>query len=95
MRCRRGGRTWRSFNHRQRALIDAQLAAGDVLRCPDCACVLEAEPSTRLTAVLPRGATGFDLACRQCRRFLARVYHSTASRKGERLRRLAAAVLRA
>jgi len=95
MRSRPSGRAWRSYNYRQRVQLGAQLAAGGGLHCPECAEVLEAEPSTRLAAVLPAGTRGFDLACRGCRRFLPRLLHSPASTYGMRLRRLASAIRRA
>jgi Na+/proline symporter len=71
------------------------LATGGEPACPRCDGVLEAQPTTRLVTILPRGASGFDLDCRTCRRFYARIRHSPASLRSLRLRRFAAAVLRA
>jgi len=95
MRRRNHCRAWRAFSGRDRPSILAQLAAGLRPHCPRCGTALEARPTTRLTAVLPRGTTGSDLECRPCRQFLARVRHTPASLYFLRIRRLAAAVTRA
>ncbi len=95
MRSGMRSRTWRQFGRRGRHAIHHQLTRGLRLHCPHCDGPLEAQPTTRLTAVLPPGATGFDLDCRACRRFHPQVRHSPESLYFLRLRRLAAAVLRA
>lgn len=87
--------TWRAFDHRQRRVIERQLGSGEAAACPGCGELLEAEPTTRLAAVLPAGVSGFDLVCRGCRKFLARIRHTPASRRELRLRRFVAAVRRA
>jgi hypothetical protein len=88
-------RAWRAFDSRDRAAIAAQLEQHRRAQCPRCAAHLEAQPSTRLAAVLPRGARGYDLDCRGCRRFHARVTLSQRSLYNLRIRRLALAVMRA
>ena len=88
-------RTWRQFSPRERRSIQQRLTRGLELSCPHCGGPLEAQPSTRLAAVLPTGASGFDLDCRTCRRFDPHVRHSPASLYMMRMRRLAAAILRA
>ena len=95
MRPRIRCRAWRAFDERDRRAIRSQLAAGIAVRCPRCHTVLEARPTTRLSAALPAGAGGFDLDCRPCRRFHAQIRHTARSLYALRLRRLAAAVLRA
>lgn len=91
MRCR----TWARFGSRDRLAIEEQLTRGPDPTCPRCGAPLEAQPTTRLAAVLPGDVTGFDLDCRPCRQFYSRVFHSPNSLRLLRLRRLAAAVLRA
>jgi len=88
-------RSWRRFRRPDRERIERQLALRGVARCPCCGGVLVERPETRLAAVLPTGAGGLDLDCRGCRRFHARVRHTTRSLYLLRLQRLAAAVLRA
>lgn len=95
MRSGTRSRTWRRFGRRDRHAIHLQLDRGLHPRCPACDAPLEARPTTRLRAVLPPGATGFDLECRHCRRFHPRVRYSPESLYFLRVRRLAAAVLRA
>lgn len=95
MRPRMRSRTWRQYAARDRAIIEGELEEGGPVGCPHCGFPLEARPSTRLAAVLPRGVEGIDLDCRPCRRFHPRVRHSDRSLYLLRLRRLAAAVLRA
>ena len=51
--------------------------------------------TTRLAAILPSGARGTDLECRQCRRFHPHIRHTRHSLYVLRIQRLAAAVLRA
>ncbi len=50
---------------------------------------------SRLRAVLPAGASAYDLDCRACRQFLPLIEHTPRSLHQVRLRRLLAAVLRA
>ncbi|HEX6940865.1 MAG TPA: hypothetical protein VF158_15720 [Longimicrobiales bacterium] len=88
-------RTWRQFGPRDRCSIRLRLRRDQFLDCPQCGGPLEARPTTRLAAVLPPGAEGFDLDCRGCRRFHPVVRHTPESLYFMRLRRLAAAVLRA
>ncbi|MFW6080082.1 MAG: hypothetical protein ACODAE_10700 [Gemmatimonadota bacterium] len=93
MRARLNRRTWRSFGRREARWIEARLTAGaGVLRCPRCGGCLEARPTTRLRATLPVGADGYDLDCRDCRRFHPRIRHSPRSLYHDRIRRFAAAV---
>lgn len=95
MRPRVQRRTWKAFGGRDGAVIRDQLAGGGHALCPRCGGLLEARPGTRLTAMLPDGANGYDLECRGCRRFLPRVQHSRTSLYHLRIRRLARAILRA
>lgn len=95
MRSGMRSRTWRQFGPRDRSSIRLQLRRGLHLDCPHCGGPLEAQPTTRLAAILPPGASGFDLDCRACRRFHPRIRHTAESLYFLRLRRLAAAVLRA
>lgn len=92
MRARLNRRTWRSFARREGRWIEARLAAGADVRCPRCSGWLEATPATRLRATLPAGADGYDLDCRDCRRFHPRILYSPRSLYHDRIRRLAAAV---
>lgn len=94
MRSGSRSRTWRQYDRRQRGMIQAQVARGATPSCPSCGGPLEANLGTRLRAVLPAGADGYDLDCRTCRRFQPRVRHTTGSLYLLRMRRLAAAVLR-
>ncbi len=91
----RSVRTWRRFRGAESGLIEFQLARFGRAHCPLCGRALAARPHTRLAAQLPSGADGVDLECRPCRCFHARVLHTPASLHVLRLRRLAAAVLRA
>ncbi len=95
MPVRSPARTWRRFGRLDRVRIEEQLATGRLARCPCCGGVLVERRSTRLAAILPRGARGLDLDCRGCRRFHARVQHTPRSLYLLRIQRLAAAVLRA
>lgn len=88
-------RAWRAFRPYERMAIERQLAASADVACPRCQQLLEARPGTRLAAALPPGIAGIDLDCRPCRRFHARIRYSSASIRSLRLRRFAAAVLRA
>ncbi len=92
---RRVTRTWRAFPSAARRRIEEDLDCGHRPCCPRCGTPLAAQPGTRLAAVLPAGARGHDLECRGCRRFHARVLHTPRSLYVQRIRRLAAAVLRA
>ena len=95
MQGRRRTSSWRQFNQRDRGAIESQLAHGSGACCPCGGGPLEARPGTRLAAVLPGGVRGTDLDCRACRRFHPRIRHTPHSLYMLRLRRLAAAVLRA
>lgn len=95
MRAHRRFATWRQFNHWDRGAIEHQIAHGPDSYCPCCAGPLEARPRTRLAAVLPGDVRGYDLDCRRCRRFHPRIRHTAHSLYMLRIRRLAAAVLRA
>ncbi len=90
-----GVRTWRRYVRPERQRIEAELVARAMAHCPRCGQTLVARSPTRLGALLPTGAQGQDLDCRGCRRFHARVLHTPGSLYLLRLRRLAAAVLRA
>lgn len=95
MATRSAVRTWRRFNRQDRDRIEAQLARYGCAHCPGCGASLVEQATTRLIAVLPRGARGYDLDCRGCRRFFSRIRHTPQSIYVVRLQRLAAAVLRA
>ncbi len=88
-------RTWRRFNRQDRERIEMQLYRHGSARCPSCGAALVEQATTRLAAILPRGARGTDLECRTCRRFHPRVRHTPHSLYIMWLQRLAAAVLRA
>ncbi len=89
---RRAPAAWRSFEIRDGREIDRQLRDGRDPCCPCCGELLEARPGTRMTRYLPLDATGFDLECRDCRRFRCVVRHTFRSLRLVRMRRLAAAV---
>ena len=95
MPLRPGVRTWRRFGPPERHRIEAEVAARGTAHCPRCGNPLVARARSRLGMRLPTGARGQDLDCRGCRRFHARVLHTPGSLYLLRLRRLAAAVLRA
>lgn len=95
MNRRQRTRAWRVFDQRDRLALRAQIDTGHQPFCPRCAAPLEAQPDSRLRAVLPPGARGYDLDCRRCRRFHARVTLSEESLYYLRIRRLARAILRA
>lgn len=84
--------TWRTFERREGRTIDRQLREAAFPCCPCCGSLLEARPTTRLRRVLPLGATGYDLDCRECRRFWCVVRHTARSLRLLRMRRLVAAV---
>lgn len=84
--------TWRGFCPRDGREIEAQLARGLSPRCPCCGDVLEARPETRLARSLPLDATGYDLDCRDCRRFWCVARHTARSLRLVRMRRLVAAI---
>jgi hypothetical protein len=85
-------RTWRSFGARDGREIEHLIRAGETPCCPGCGEVLEARPTSRLARQLVLGARGFDLDCRDCRRFWCLVVHTPRSLRLLRMRRLAAAV---
>lgn len=89
---RRARFAWRSFEPREGREIDRQLREGREPCCPCCGELLEARPETRMARYLPLDATGFDLECRDCRRFRSVVRHTARSLRLVRMRRLAAAV---
>lgn len=84
--------TWRVFSRHDGAVIERQVRMGRMPRCPCCRELLEARPQTRLRYELPLDASGYDLDCRDCRRFWCVVRHTTRSLRLLRMRRLAAAV---
>lgn len=84
--------TWRGFSFRDGREIESQLSDGLSPRCPCCGDVLEARPGTRLTRCLPLDATGYDLDCRDCRRFWCVARHTARSLRLVRMRRLVAAI---
>jgi len=84
--------TWRVFSPRAGREIEGQIGVGRCPVCPCCGEVLEARPNTRLTRSLPLDATGYDLDCRDCRRFWCVVRHTPRSLRLVRMRRLVAAV---
>lgn len=85
-------RSWRVYSRRDGHLIERQLRAGAFARCPGCGEVLEGRPETRLARRLVLDATGYDLDCRDCRRFWVVVRHGPRSLRLIRMRRLVAAV---
>lgn len=84
--------TWRVFDPRDQRCIERQLRDHPAPCCPCCGDCLEARPGTRLTRALPLDATGYDLDCRDCRRFVCIIHHTPRSLRLMRMRRLAAAV---
>jgi hypothetical protein len=92
LRSRRGQRAWRGFAVRDGREIERQIRAGAPPCCPCCGYVLEAKPTSRLAGQLVLDARGFDLDCRDCRRFWCLVVHTPRSIRLLRMRRLAAAV---
>ena len=87
-------RAWRAYSRRDGREIQRQLRWGRAtsLECPLCGEVLEARPGTRLTRELVLDAWGYDLDCRDCRRFWTIVIHTDRSLRLIRMRRLVAAV---
>jgi hypothetical protein len=85
-------RAWRSFGARDGREIERWIGMGEAPRCPGCGEVLEAQPTSRLARQIVLGARGFDLDCRDCRRFWCMVVHTPRSLRLMRMRRLAAAV---
>lgn len=85
-------RSWRAFEVRNARRIEHQLGGGHTPCCPGCGALLEARPGSRLERFLPLDATGYDLDCRECRRFLCIVRHTARSLRLVRMRRLVAAV---
>jgi hypothetical protein len=57
-----------------------------------CGVFLEARPTTRFRQVVVLDAVGYDLDCRECRRFWCVVHHTARSLRLIRMRRLVAAV---
>jgi hypothetical protein len=89
---RNARRSWRVFSARLGREVEAQLAKRLTPRCPCCGDVLEAQPRSRLDRNLPLGARGYDLDCRDCRRFWIVVRHTPRSIRLLRMRRFIAAV---
>jgi hypothetical protein len=85
-------RAWRSFGARDGREIERRIRMGETPCCPGCGEVLEAQPGSRLARQLVLDAYGFDLTCRDCRRFWCLVVHTPRSLRLLRMRRLAAAV---
>jgi len=69
-----------------------RIRSGQSPCCPFCGTMLEARPTTRFRDCLVLDATGFDLDCRDCRRFWCVVQHTPRSVRLIRMRRLVAAV---
>lgn len=85
-------RAWRVFSRRDGSSIGADLRDRRAAACPLCGHLLEARRGTRCSAALPLGARGYDLDCRDCRRFWLVVQHTPRSIRILRMRRFIAAV---
>lgn len=85
-------RSWRVFSARLGRDVQSQIARRLAPRCPCCGDVLEAQPRSRLDRKLPLGARGYDLDCRDCRRFWLVVEHTPRSIRLLRMKRFVAAV---
>jgi hypothetical protein len=83
---------WRSFCRGDGKHIEGQLRAKHSPCCPMCGSMLEARPTTRVRSSLVLDAVGYDLDCRDCRRFWCVVQHTARSIRLIRMRRLVAAV---
>jgi hypothetical protein len=83
---------WRVFDRRCGREIETRLRYGQIPCCPQCGLVLEARPATRLRPQLILDASGYDLDCRDCRRFWCVVRHTPRSLRLMRMRRFVAAV---
>jgi hypothetical protein len=88
-------KAWRTYTRRDRDTIEAQMEKGHDPRCPLCETTLAMRDSSRMAALLPPHALGYDLECHPCRRYHSRVQLTSRSLHVLRLNRLAAAVLRA
>jgi hypothetical protein len=88
-------KSWRAFTRRDRDAIEAQLEAGMEPACPACQASLYTHTTTRMFAVLPPGAIGYDLDCDGCHRFCPRIQLTSHAMHVLRMHRLAAAVQRA
>ena len=88
-------KAWRSFTRRDRDVIKAHMESGREPACPICQTSLVTRDVTRMAALLPPHALGYDLECHPCRRDHSRVQLTSRSLHVLRLNRLAAAVLRA
>lgn len=85
--------TWRAFERRDGSYIEAEIERGGAAPCcPACGAILEARSTTRFARSLPLDARGYDLDCRDCRRFWCVVRHTARSIRLLRMRRLVAAV---
>ena len=88
-------KAWRTFNRRDRDAVEALMEHGHDPKCPLCTEPLIMRETTRMAALLPADALGYDLECHACRRYHTRVQLTSRSLHVLRLNRLAAAVLRA
>jgi hypothetical protein len=89
---RRSRQTWRCFEPDQARAIERSLERAQPPTCPSCREPLVERADSRLARELPLDATGYDLECRGCHRFLCRILHTPRSLRLLRMRRLAAAV---
>lgn len=89
---RNARRSWRLFAARLGREVESQIARRSTPHCPCCGEVLEAQPRSRLDRHLPLDARGYDLDCRDCRRFWLVVRHTPRSIRLVRMRRFVAAV---
>jgi hypothetical protein len=83
---------WRVFDRSRGRLIETQLRCGEPPCCPHCGGILEAQPASRMGRCVVLDAVGYDLDCRDCRRFWCVVRHTPRSLRLLRMRRLVAAV---
>jgi hypothetical protein len=89
---RRSRQTWRCFEPDLVRALEDRLERGEAATCPCCTEPLVVRPVSRFAAHLPLDATGYDLECRGCRRFVCRILHTPRSVRLLRMRRLVAAV---
>lgn len=84
--------TWRCFDRRDGRQIETRLYGDEPPCCPLCGVYLEARPGTRFHTHLVLDASGYDLDCRDCRRFWCVVQHTPRSLHLLRMRRFIAAL---
>jgi hypothetical protein len=84
--------SWKSFDRRLGRKIEAEICHQGSPCCPLCGLYLEARPGTRFHRYLVLDATGYDLDCRDCRRFWSVILHTPRSTRLLRMRRFVAAV---